>query len=263
MELSFVCNQVCDLARLVGFFIVQQSQQFDKSKIEYKGLNDLVSYVDKEAEKRLMDGLQQILPEAGFVSEENPTTHQLTDKPLHWIIDPLDGTTNFIHGLPIFAISIALMQNNEVILGVVYEANRKECFYAWKNGGAYCNAVKIKVSEVLKLENSLLATGFPYQTFEQKDAYLKILGDLMQHSHGLRRTGSAAVDLAYTACGRFEGFFEFNLKAWDVAAGALLVQEAGGKVSKFTTEGDFIFGKEILASCAIFDEMRSVIQKYW
>lgn len=258
-----LCPLVNELARKVGFFIAQQSLIFERKHIESKGLNDLVSYVDKEAEKQLVEGLHKIFPEAAFITEENPDTHYLSDKEFHWIIDPLDGTTNFIHGLPVFAISIALMQRDEVVLACVYEINRKECFYASKGGGAFCNAVKLRVSEVSLLADALLATGFPYHFFEKNAQYLQILNNLMQQSQGLRRMGSAAVDLAYTACGRFEGFFEFNLKPWDVAAGSLLVQEAGGRVGTFGESTDFIFGKEIIAAGHIFEELKSRIQAFW
>jgi myo-inositol-1(or 4)-monophosphatase len=258
-----LCPLVNELARKVGFFISQQRLVFERKHIERKGLNDLVSYVDKEAEKQLVDDLHKIFPEAAFITEENPDTHQFSEQEFHWVIDPLDGTTNFIHGLPVFAISIALMQKNEVVLACVYEINHKECFYASKGGGAFCNAVKIKVSEATLLEEALLATGFPYHFFEKNSQYLQILNSLMQKSQGLRRMGSAAVDLAYTACGRFEGFFEFNLKPWDVAAGALLVQEAGGRVGTFGESTDFIFGREIIAAGNVFDELKAQIKEFW
>jgi len=262
-ELEILCKYVSDLARKVGLFIAQQNEVFDKKHIEHKGLNDLVSYVDKEAEHRLTEGLLKLMPEAAFISEESPATHIMSNKQFHWVIDPLDGTTNFIHGLPIFAISIGLMDKDEVVLGVVYEVNKKECFYATKGKGAFCNAVKIQVSESQTLSESLLATGFPYRFFEKNTEYLQILNAMMQRSHGLRRLGSAAVDLAYTACGRFDGFFEFNLKPWDVAAGGLLVREAGGKVGTFDGKDDFVFGKEILAAGNIFTEMQQTIKQYW
>jgi myo-inositol-1(or 4)-monophosphatase len=262
-ELEILCRYVSDLARKVGLFIAQQNEIFEKKHIEHKGLNDLVSYVDKESEKRLIEGLFKLMPDAGFISEENPETHSISHKQYHWVIDPLDGTTNFIHGLPVFAISIGLMDKDEVVLGVVYEVNKKECFYATKGKGAFCNGIKIRISEAQTLSESLLATGFPYRFFEKNNEYLQILNALMQRSHGLRRLGSAAVDLAYTACGRFDGFFEFNLKPWDVAAGTLLVQEAGGQVGKFDGGKEVIFGKEILAAGNIFEEMKQVIQTYW
>lgn len=249
------------LVKETGDFIRQEAQNFDKSKIEYKGKNDMVSYVDKEAEKRLVKGLAEILPGSGFIAEEG-TSSKRSDS-YNWIIDPLDGTTNFTHGLPIYCISVALMKRNELALGVVYELNRDECFHAAKGAGAYLNHMPIKVSEVKTLENALLATGFPYYDFEQMNKYLKILNDFMQNTHGLRRMGSAAIDLVYTACGRFEGFFEYNLNAWDVAAGALIVQEAGGKVTDFKGGNDFLFGREIVAGNATQPQQLKVIQKHW
>ena len=232
-----------------------------KASIEYKGINDLVSFVDKTAERKLVDGLAMLIPEAGFIAEEGTVNKK--GQTYNWIIDPLDGTTNFIHSLPVFSISVALMRNEEVVLGVVYEVNKEECFYAVKGSKAFCNGQPIQVSPSLKLSESLLATGFPYYDFDKMDAYLSILKDFMQHSHGLRRLGSAAVDLAYVACGRFEAFFEYNLKPWDVAAGTLIVQEAGGIVTDFKNSDDFIFGGEILAANTVHSEALQVIKKHW
>ncbi|MBW8051480.1 MAG: inositol monophosphatase [Cytophagales bacterium] len=230
------------------------------------------------------------------------------------MVDPLDGTTNFTHSVPVFAISIALQENSPhsppltpspsekekrgigetekrktkrftdspihpftdsvknsgggdlggaILLGVVYEINRDECFHAYKNGGAFCNNKKITISDTAQLSESLLATGFPYADFEKMPEYLEILKTFMQNSHGLRRMGSAAVDLAYVACGIFEGFFEYNLHAWDVAAGALIVEEAGGIVTDFRGGNDFLFGKEIIAAGKIHQEMLEVISENW
>ncbi len=263
MKLEKVCKQVVAVAREVGYFLKKEVESFDISQIEYKGLNNLVSYVDRESENKLVEALGKIV-NAGFVTEEDKNRQQLTDKEYHWIIDPLDGTTNFLHGVPVFAISIALMRHNEVVLGVVYEVNRNECFYAWKNGGAYCNDQKIQVSTYKELSQSLLATGFPYRDFDRMIPYLNILTEFMQKSHGLRRMGSAAVDLAYVACGRFEGFFEYNLSPWDVAGGSIIVKEAGGIVSSFANTDDYIFGKEIIATCGgIHQTMLEVIQQFW
>ena len=244
-----------------GEFIREESRNFDDGKIEYKGLNDLVSYVDKEAEQRLVKGLEEILPGSGFIAEEG-TSSKRSDS-YNWIIDPLDGTTNFMHGLPVYAISVALMKRGALVLGVVYEVNRDECFHAIKGEGAFLNHEPIKVSETRELDKGLLATGFPYYDFEQMQEYLNIINSFMQKTHGLRRMGSAAVDLVYTACGRFEGFFEYNLNAWDVAAGALIVQEAGGIVTDFKGGDDFLFGREIVAGNEIQSEMIKVIQQYW
>lgn len=254
-------QEVIVLVKETGDFIRQEAQNFDKSKIEYKGKNDLVSYVDKEAEKRLVAGLNQVLPGAGFIAEEGTSTKRSDS--YNWVIDPLDGTTNFTHGLPIYSISVALLKRGELTLGVVYDVSRDECFHATKGGGAFLNHMPISVSPVKSIDQGLIATGFPYYDFEQMNQYLAILNDFMQGTHGLRRMGSAAIDLAYTACGRFEGFFEYNLNSYDVAAGALLVKEAGGIVTDFKGGNDFLFGREIVAGNPTQPEMLKVIQKYW
>src|SRR6185436_8238878 len=217
------------------------------------------SYVDKSAEKILVDGLQKILPGSGFITEEN--TISIRGKEFQWIIDPLDGTTNFVHGVPCYCISVALMQNEELVTGIIYEINQDECFYAWKDSPAFLNDKEIKVSAVDKLENSLLATGFPYTNFERMKPYMEVFDFCMHETHGLRRLGSAAVDLAYVAAGRFEGFYEYGLNSWDVAAGACIVQQAGGKVSDFSGGKKFIFGKEIIATNKnVFNEFLEVVK---
>jgi len=254
-------QDVIVLVKETGEFIRQESRKFDDSKIEYKGKNDLVSYVDKEAEKRLVKGLSEVLPGCGFIAEEGTSTRK--SDIYNWIIDPLDGTTNFTHGIPVYAISIALLKRGQLVMGIVYEINRDECFHALKGQGAFLNHSPIQVSKVKTLDKALLATGFPYYNFDQMNQYLTIINDFMQSTHGLRRMGSAAVDLAYTACGRFEGFFEYNLNAWDVAAGALLVQEAGGTVTDFKGSQDFIFGREIVAGNVTQPDMLKTIQKHW
>ena len=262
MKLEEACQEATAIIKAVGVFIRKEAISFDRSLIEKKGFNDLVSYVDKEAELRLVESLKYVLPEAGFITEEE--TLNIQEEEYNWIIDPLDGTTNFTHGLPVFAISVALQQHGETVMGIVYEINRDECFYAWKNGGAFLNGTRISVSETAALKDSLIATGFPYTDFGLTPDYLKVLGSFMGKSHGVRRLGSAAVDLAYVAAGRFEGFFEFNLNAWDVAAGVIIVREAGGEVSQFTAGGDPVFGREIVASNgAIHAEMLAVIAEFW
>lgn len=262
MNLQEITSQVSALARQTGEFVRKAAAEFNRDSIEYKGLNDMVSYVDKESEIRLVEGLKKILPEAGFIAEEG-TGEKTDNQEFAWIIDPVDGTTNYMHGVPVFAISIALQQNDKILSGVVYEINRDECFAAWLGGGAYLNEKPIKVSSAKYLKDSLIATGFPYYDFELMENYIKILKELMQKSHGLRRFGAAAVDLAYTACGRFEGFFEYNLKPWDVAAGTLIVQEAGGFVSDFKGGNDFVFGRELIAGCGMFSELEEVITRNW
>ncbi|NME69401.1 inositol monophosphatase family protein [Flammeovirga aprica] len=257
-----ICHKVIKLTEEVGHFIATERQNFDDSKIEYKGLNDLVSYVDKTAEKKIVEGLESIMPEAGFIGEEG--TNRSSSNGLKWIIDPLDGTTNFIHGIPIFSISIGLVSETDYCLGVVREVNLDECFYAWKDGGAFLNGSPIHVSRQTELKSGLIATGFPYYDFEKMPQYMNILMGMMEGCHGVRRLGSAAVDLAYVACGRLEGFFEYNLNAWDVAAGAIIVKEAGGVVSTFSNNPSYIEDREIIAAPpSIHKEMQSVIYKKW
>lgn len=258
--LQEITAKVGSLAKTVGNFIQAEAQNFNRDSVEVKSFNQLVSYVDKTAEEKLVEGLKQIMPEAGFITEE--ATIAIEQKEYMWVIDPLDGTTNFIHQLPIYSISIALLHNNIPVIGVVFEPNRHELFYAWKDGGAYLNGHKITVKQNNELSKSLLATGFPYYDFDLMQRYLNTLQAFLRTTRGMRRMGSAAVDLAYVACGRFDGFFEYGLSPWDVAGGIVLVQEAGGKVSTFSGTDDAIFGKEIVAaSSQIFDDFYAVINK--
>jgi myo-inositol-1(or 4)-monophosphatase len=262
MNLQQLCQHVNIIARNAGAFLKQEAENFDRSKVEMKGFNNLVSYVDKEAEVKLVNDLRKLLPEAGFITEEETATERA--ERYNWIIDPLDGTTNFTHGLLHYGVSIGLMEHGEIVLGVIYAPEQDECFYAWKDGGAYLNEKPIHVSEAPALKDSLIATGFPYYDFGLTQQYLQVLGAFMGSSHGVRRIGSAALDLAYVAAGRFEGFFEYNLNPWDVAAGVVIVKEAGGKLSKFTEGGDCVFGREIVASNGnIHPEMLQTIAKHW
>lgn len=246
MDLSTICHNANQLAERTGRFIRQELGQVGSAQIEEKSLNSLVSYVDKEAETQLVEGLSQLVPGSVFLTEEDTVKDE--EGELRWIIDPLDGTTNFLFQLPVFAISLALEQKGEIVLGIVYEVNRQECFYAWKGGGAFLNGDPIQVSKRATLSESLLATGFPYYDYERTQAYLKVLEQLMQNSRGIRRFGSAAVDLAYVACGRFDGFFEYSLQPWDVAGGAIIVQEAGGTITDFSGGGNWLHGQELIAA---------------
>ncbi len=254
-------HHVIAISKEAGQFLKKEAAGFTPDMIELKGHNNLVSYVDKSCEELIVKRLKEVLPEAGFITEEG--TVASSDKALKWVIDPLDGTTNYVHGLPIYSVSIALVDGKQAILGVVYEVNRDECFHAVQGHGAFCNGQPIKVSKATGVHESLLATGFPYNDFAKMMPYLNILNDLMKSSHGLRRMGSAAVDLAYVACGRFEAFFEYNLNSWDVAAGVLLVTEAGGTVTDFKGGDNYIFGRELIAGCGIQKELLETINKYW
>ena len=262
MNLQQLTLQVANLARSTGKMLKDELSKFSVDSVETKGLHDFVSYVDKNTEKLLIGELGKILPEAGFIAEENQELKKASR--FNWVIDPLDGTTNFIHGIPVFSISIALLDGDEVISGVVHEANLDECFYAWKNSKAFLNGIEIKVSRAAKINDSLLATGFPYYDYSKLEPYLNMFTHLLHHSHGVRRLGSAAVDLAYVACGRFEGFYEYGLNAWDVAAGTLIVKQAGGTISDFDGGKDYIFGREILATnTLIHDEFLTELKKYF
>jgi len=241
-----LCLFACDVTRSTGKFMAEERVGFDSSKIEFKGVHDLVSYVDKESEKRIIAALQIVLPESGFIAEEGTCSKR--GERFNWVIDPLDGTTNYIQGVPIYAVSIGLLDGDELVLGVVYEVGRQECFYAWKDGGAYLNNQPIHVSTRSDMNNALLATGFPYSDFSRMDEYLELLKWTMTNARGVRRLGSAATDLAYVACGRFDAFWEYDLKPWDVAAGAIIVKEAGGVVTDYKGGNEYLFGKEIVAS---------------
>ena len=243
-----------------GQFIARERLSFRESAVSSKSFNQLVSYVDQEAENQLVSNLRLLLPEAGFLTEEQTTTQ--TTEGLHWIIDLLDGTTNFIHGIPVYSVSVALARGKELLLGAVYEINHDEYFFAAKGEGARLNGKPIQVSTHKELGNTLMATGFPYYDFDGLENYLAVLKELMRTTRGLRRLGSAAVDLAYVSCGRFDGFFELSLHAWDVAAGCLLVQEAGGKITDFDGGDNYIHGKSIVAASAnIYPELQAIITR--
>ena len=262
MNYELLCNKVISIFRLTGNFIRKESMQFDADKIEYKGLNDMVSYVDKSAEQKLVQNLEKLIPDAGFITEEK--TINRAGKTYTWIIDPLDGTTNFIHGIPAYGISVALYEDGLPVIGVVCELNRGEMFYAYKGGLAYLNKKEIRVSTNPDIKSSLLATGFPYYQFDKQAQYLKLLEEMMQKSHGVRRIGAAAIDLVYTACGRFDAFFEYNLQQWDFAAGCFIVQQAGGGVYDFSGGDEYFTKREILATNGkLTKEMLETIKRHF
>ncbi len=262
MNLKLITNQVCNLSRAVGKFIQDEAMKFQLSDIEQKGTHNLVTYVDKTAEERLITELAKLIPEAGFIAEESPQLEAKAE--FNWIIDPLDGTTNYIHGIPIYCISIALEYKSEIIIGVVYEINKDECFYSWKGDKAFLNNKVINVSKSSKLDDSLLATGFPFYDYGRLDEYLQLFKYFMKNTRGVRRLGSAAADLAYVACGRVDGFYEYGLQPWDVAAGSFIVTQAGGLNSNFSGTAGYIFGKEIISSNSkIYNELFFAIQNHF
>lgn len=256
-DLQGLLTQTIGVAKEAGAFIRAERSHFSYKDAEVKGLNDLVSYVDKTAEQLIVKGLAAILPEAGFIVEENSAQGT---KAYNWIVDPLDGTTNFVHGIPCYAVSIALEHQGAIILGVVYEVSRDECFSATLHGGASLNGQPIRVSERRTLSESLVATGFPIYNFSRLESFLATFTYLIKHTHGIRRIGAAAVDLCYLACGRVDVFFEYNLNAWDVAAGALIVMEAGGTVSDFSGGTNWLFGREACCTNSLLkDEFGEIV----
>lgn len=261
MDFKNLCFQVQEIARETGRFIREEGKKITVSDIEFKGITSLVTYVDKTAEARIVAALKNLITDSGFVAEEG--TANSNNEKYTWIIDPLDGTTNFIHGIAPHSVSIALKENDKIVLGVVYEVKLDEMFYAWKDSPAYLNGKEIKVSSNSKSENALIATGFPYYDFDRVDDYIAAMKILMKNTRGLRRLGSAAVDLAYVAAGRFDAFYEHALHAWDVAAGAFIIQQAGGRITDFNGDENWLFGGEIIAaSNNYFDEFYLIINRH-
>jgi myo-inositol-1(or 4)-monophosphatase len=261
LPLEDICKKVIALTHDVGDFIMREKEKFSFDRVEKKGFNDMVSYVDKTSEEMLIEGLQKILPGSGILAEESGESEK---KEYTWVIDPLDGTTNFIHKIPCFAISIGLHHKEYPILGVVNELNQKECFSAVKGNGARLNGKKIGVSKLDVFGDALIATGFPYNDFKQQEEYMQLFRDLMKCAQGIRRIGSASVDMCYVACGRFEVFYEYGLKPWDISAGTIIVEEAGGKVTDFWNGPNHLFGRTIIGSNGkLHDELSRLLGKHF
>ncbi len=262
MDLLEVKKVLISAAQNAGQFIATEAQKFNTDAIEYKDVNNVVSYVDKEAEERIVKTLRAYSPTIGFITEEETETTSDMEG-YNWIIDPLDGTANFVHSLPHYSVSLALAKGKEVLVGVVYNIPLDETYWAVKANGAFKDGKRLSVSSAQKLGQSLLATGFPYYKFEEMSKYVKVLEELMQKTHGLRRFGSAALDLAFVAEGRYDGFFEYNLNSWDMAAGVLLVQEAGGLVTDFRGGNDYLFNGDVVVAGAVHAELIYIIKKHW
>ena len=254
-----LCSAAMEVVREAAAYIREQHENRKGITIEEKGKQNFVTQVDMKAEEILISGLSPLLPGAGCIAEEG--TSRLKGEHYNWIVDPLDGTTNFIHGVFPFAISVGLREHGEMVLGIVYEFGLDEYFYAWKGGGAWLNGSPIKCSKVARVNQSLIATGFPYTNFKYLEQFMKSMDYFMHNSHGLRRLGSAATDIAYVACGRYDAFYEYGLHPWDVAAGMILVREAGGTVSDFEGGQDPLFSEHFISSNSlIYKEFQSIIQ---
>ncbi len=262
MNLQSIILSVIDLAKENGRWIKTQLGQLQDRDIELKDEHNFVTYVDRQSEEMLVDRLARLIPGCGFIAEEGD--YGQGGNEFRWVIDPLDGTTNFVHGVPLFAISIGLMEGDELVAGVVHEVNREETFYSWGGGKAYLNGREIRVSDAPDLAHSLLVTGFPYSRDHILDQYVDLFKGFIRRSQDLRRLGSAATDLAYVAAGRFEGFYEYGLSPWDVAAGSFLVRQAGGRVTDFSGGDDFLFGGTLVSSnLLVHQEMLGVVKEYF
>lgn len=246
MELSELTLKVRELAVATGAFIREERKKFSRERIEKKHAHDYVSYVDKESERRIVACLRELLPEAGFIAEEGSGTH--TDEEYCWLVDPLDGTTNFIHNHAPYCVSIALRNREEILLGVVYEVCRDECFWTYKGAPAYCNDRQIRVSRVAVPDEAFMAFGLPYETEAYKPVFNRLIEGCYGHVAGIRVVGAAAAEMCYVADGRFEARAEAFTCPWDVAAGILLVQNAGGRVTDFSGGDSCYSGREVVAS---------------
>ncbi|HUX95843.1 MAG TPA: inositol monophosphatase family protein [Bacteroidales bacterium] len=261
IDLKEICKDVERASAETADSILKEASVFDSGRTEKKGLNDFVSYVDKGSEKMLVDRLSLILPEAGFRTEEGTSSKH--GEKYCWVIDPLDGTTNFLHGLKLYAISIGLLEDNEPVAGVIHVVGGSEVYSAWKDGGAWLNGKSIHVSDAKKLADSLIATGLPYSDFGRLEDYMKLLSWLCMNTQGIRRMGSASIDIAYVACGRFEVFYEYGLHPWDIAAGVIILREAGGKISDFSGGEKNLTGEEIVAANSnVYPEIMEIVSKF-
>lgn len=245
-------------ARRAGTIITRASQDVGALKIRSKTYNDFVSEVDHAAEAAIIEVLKDAYPDHGFLGEESGDTNP--DAESIWIIDPLDGTTNFLHNFPQYCVSIALMQRGQLTQAVVYDPNRNDLFTATKGRGAFLNDKRIRVTNRVKLQDSLVGTGFPFRDFSHLDSYMPMLRDMIKKASAIRRPGSAALDLAYVAAGYLDGFWEIGLSKWDIAAGALLVQEAGGIVADFEGNESWLdTGNIVAANPKVFAQMLQVL----
>ncbi len=258
MDLERYTLAVCEIARRAGEYIKGEREKFSLESVERKHAHDYVSYVDKGSERLIVSALRELLPEAGFITEEQ--TAQRGQSPLCWVVDPLDGTTNFIHRYAPYAVSIALMEGREILIGVVYEICSDECFYAWKGGGAYLMHNlqcimhnKLHVSSQ-KIQDALFCLQLPYNSDAYKPTIKRLIDVFYGHVGSIRMCGSAAMALCYVACGRLDGYAEQYIGQWDYMAGSLIVMEAGGTVTDYSGSSDFTQGNSVVATNGIIQQ---------
>ena len=256
-------NVAIKAARAAGAIINRAALDIESVRVSKKQSNDFVTEVDQAAEKAIIETLLTAYPQHGILAEESGQQHGNADSDFVWIIDPLDGTTNFIHGFPVYCVSIALSVRGKIEQAVVYDPSRNDLFTATRGRGAFMNDRRIRVSKRIRMADCLLTTGFPFREGQNYEQFMQLFIEMMRCTAGLRRPGSAALDLAYVAAGFSDGFFETGLQPWDVAAGSLLVQEAGGLIGNFTGEADFLHSQECMAaSPKIYALMVQMLQKY-
>jgi len=261
-SLQELCEFMLPVIRETGVFIMGHLYKHDSTIFNIKGRNNIVSLVDREAELQLVAAAKTILPGSTFLTEEGTISDSKGE--WKWVIDPLDGTSNFYYKIPLFSVSVGLMRNDEIVMGIVYDVTNDDMYYAWKDGGAYLNGSPIKASSIVNRKEAFIATGIPNDDYPQIEQYLKALQHLINTTRGIRRLGSAALELAYVSAGKFDAFFEHGLSPWDVAAGIILIKEAGGRVTDFFGEDDCYQGKNILASgSGIHDSLLEVTSKYF
>ncbi|MBA3598378.1 MAG: inositol monophosphatase [Methylibium sp.] len=256
-------NVAVKAARSAGSIINRASLDLDRVTVTSKSHNDFVTEVDQAAEKIIIETLLAAYPGHGILAEESGRTHGAKDSEYLWIIDPLDGTTNFIHGFPVYAVSIALAVRGQVQQAVVYDPSRNDLFFASKGRGAFLNDKRLRVSKRTRLLESLIGTGFPFRKGDNFKRYVKMFEEVMQHCAGLRRPGAAALDLCYVAAGWYDGFFETGLSPWDIAAGSLIITEAGGLIGNFTGDADYLYQREIVAgNPKIYGQLVNILTPY-
>lgn len=250
-------------ARKAGSIINRASLDVDTLKVTTKSTNDFVTEVDQRAEEVIIETLLTAYPGHGILAEESGRTHGAKNSEYVWIIDPLDGTTNFIHGLPFYAVSIALAFRDQIQQAVVYDPTRNDLFYASKGRGAFLNDKRLRVSKRTRMSDSLIGTGFPFRKGDNFKRYVAMFEEVMQACAGVRRPGAAALDLCYVAAGYYDGFFETGLSPWDIAAASLMITEAGGLIGNFTGESDFMHQREVVAgNPKVYGQLVNILAPY-